>query len=258
MVEALTSLLAEPGFLAALAVGFVAQLLDGSLGMGFGVLSYTLLSSTGLDPRSVSATVNAAKIVTGAAASAAHVKEGNISGSSLWRLALGGIAGALIGSLILISVNGDQLKLFVNLYLLLVGILVLWRARRPRRSGAPETGKPRHVVIGLFGGILESLAGIWGPFVTSSLIERGGTPRYVVGASTVCETIVAVTVSLVLVGNLGLSAVSGLALGLVGGALVAAPFAARLTRTLPTGIAVICIGVLVIVTSLMRLAQQLL
>lgn len=255
MTEFLAELLANPNILAAFGVGFVAQLLDGSLGMGFGVLSYTLLNGIGLDPKSVSATVNASKIFTGSAASIAHLREGNVNKSMLLRLGAGGVAGALIGSLILISFHSDQLKIWVNIYLLAIGGLILYRARRPRT----ELAKRQHrTIIALFGGILEALAGIWGPFVTSSLVERGGTPRYVVGTSTIAETIVAVTVTTVLVGNLGLAAVSQLALGLIGGALLAAPIAARLTKKLPTTVATICIGILVIVTSLTRLAQQLL
>lgn len=255
MPDWLAALAGNPDILAAVVVGFLAQLIDGSLGMGFGVLSYTLLSGAGLDPRSVSATVNTAKIFTGAAAAAAHVREGNIDRGSLVGLALGGVAGALVGSLLLIVASGEQLKLFVNIYLLLVGVMVLQRVRRPRQQAASHK---RQFGIGLLGGLLEALAGIWGPFVTGNLIERGGTPRYVVGASTVCETIVAVTVSAVLIGNLGLASVSTLAVGLIGGALLAAPIAARLTRKLPSTVAIICIGLLVIVTSLTRLAQQLL
>lgn len=249
-----SDLFANPDLLAALVVGFFAQLLDGSLGMGFGVLSYTLLGGIGLDPKSVSATVNASKIFTGAAASFAHVREANVNRRMLASLAAGGVIGALIGSLILISFESDQLKIAVNVYLLLVGALILNRARRPPGD---QAAPPRSGLIGLFGGILEAVAGIWGPFVTSSLVERGGAPRYVVGCSTIAETIVAVTVSGVLVGHLGLATVSQLAFGLIGGALLAAPLAARLTRRLPSGIAIICIGLLVIVTSLTRLAQQL-
>lgn len=251
----LADLASNPDLLAAVLVGFFAQLLDGTLGMGFGVLSYTLLGGIGLDPKSVSATVNASKIFTGAAASIAHLREANVSRRMLLGLIGGGVTGALAGSLMLISFQSDQLKLVVNLYLLLVGGLILHRARRPRHQPATP---PRSGIIGLFGGILEALAGIWGPFVTSSLVERGGAPRYVVGSSTIAETIVAVTVTSVLVGHLGLAAVSQLALGLIGGALLAAPVSARLTRRLPSGLAVICIGLLVIVTSLTRLAQQLL
>ncbi len=251
----LADLLGNPDILAAFVVGFFAQLLDGSLGMGFGVLSYTLLNGIGLDPKSVSATVNVSKIFTGSAASIAHVREGNVNKSMLLRLGIGGVVGAIIGSLILVSIQNDQLKIYVNIYLLAIGVLILYRARQPRSALA----KRQHpTIIALFGGILEALAGIWGPFVTSSLVERGGTPRYVVGTSTIAETIVAVTVTTVLVGNLGLAAISQLALALIGGALLAAPIAAKLTKKLPTTIAIICIGLLVIVTSLTRLAQQLL
>ncbi|WP_165768742.1 sulfite exporter TauE/SafE family protein [Sandarakinorhabdus cyanobacteriorum] len=251
----LADIISNPDILSAFVVGFFAQMLDGSLGMGFGVLSYTLLNGIGLDPKSVSATVNASKIFTGTAASIAHVREGNVNKSMLLRLGAGGVAGALIGSLILVSIHSDQLKIGVNIYLLAIGGLILYRARRPRA----ELAKRQHrTIIALFGGILEALAGIWGPFVTSSLVERGGTPRYVVGTSTIAETIVAVTVTTVLVGNLGFAAVSQLALGLIAGALIASPIAAKLTKKLPTSIAIICIGLLVIVTSLTRLAQQLL
>jgi uncharacterized protein len=255
MTELLADLLANPNILAAFGVGFIAQLLDGSLGMGFGVLSYTLLNGIGLDPKSVSATVNASKIFTGAAASFSHVREKNVNKSMLLRLGIGGVAGALIGSILLVTIHSDQLKIYVNIYLLFVGAVILYRVYRPRQ----QLAKRQHrTIIGLFGGILEALAGIWGPFVTSSLVERGSSPRYVVGTSAVAETIVAVTVTTVLVGNLGFAAVSQLALGLISGALLAAPLAARLTKKLPTTVAIICIGLLVIVTSLTRLAQQLL
>ena len=237
-------------FLLFVSIGFVAQLLDGSIGMGFGLISYTVLINMGYPPAVVSASVNGAKLFTGTVSGVAHFRLKNIDWRMLRLVAGGGVVGALAGSLLLIKLPHDWLVPLINCYLIGVGIIILWRAGQ---SNITKASSLKTAVVGLAGGVLESLAGVWGPMVTSNLVAAGSNPRMVVGTVTVAEVFVAVVVFVILVGHLGFSELSTSALGLMAGALLAAPFAARLTKQLPRNVLMIAVGLLVIATSGYRL-----
>ena len=237
------------------AIGFFAQLCDGALGMGFGVISYSVLTAMGLDPKTVSATVNGAKIFTGLASGAAHIHQRNVN----WRLAAallaGGAVGASIGVLLLLRVSGETIQIIIAAYLIAVGTLI---GARALRMALPIERRPRAAVVGMAGGMLEAIAGIWGPLVTSSLVLRGLPPRFVVGSVNLAETAIAVCVSVLLASQIGFASVTTAVLGLVGGAIIAAPLAARFTRTLPARTLMLGIAGLMIITSLLRIARLLL
>lgn len=171
-------------------VGFGAQLIDGALGMGYGVISSVVLLATGVPPAQTSAAVHSAKLFTTAASGASHLFHGNVDRRLFWFLAIAGSIGGILGALILTQVPGKAIRPYVFAYLLIMGLLILWRSLRE--------GKERHVLPGRFvaplggvGGFLDAIGGGgWGPVVTSSLIGAGAQPRQVVGTVNAAEFVV--------------------------------------------------------------------
>lgn len=235
-------------------IGFGAQLCDGALGMGFGVISSTVLTLIGLPRIVVSATVNTAKILTGTASTVSHLAYKNVQWRSLVILTVGGIAGALVGSHLLLKSNSSHyIGPFISVYLIGVGIYIIWKASHVERLNITL---PRIGIIGVAAGILEAVAGVWGPLATSNLVASGLAPRIAVGVGNVAETFVAVIVSATLVHELGFDKLSRAAVGLVIGALIASPLAARLTANLPKRRLAIGVGILVILSSTLRLFKE--
>lgn len=242
-----------------LVVGFVAQLADGALGMGFGVISASVLLFQGMPPALVSASVNAAKIPTGIAAGLSHAMHGNLD----WRIArallLGGMLGGLGGALLLGSLHSPWLTALTALYLIILGGLVLARSimgRAPRVIASRRIG-----LIGAAGGLMEGIGGSWGPVVTSALLGMGLEPRRAIGSSAVAELTVSVTVFVTLlltlsVGHwgqgLGLSESIIPVLGLVCGALPAAFLGGKLAAHAPRRILTFAVGALALGIGLYR------
>lgn len=171
-------------------VGFFAQLIDGALGMGYGVISSVVLLASGVPPAHTSASVHAAKLFTTAASGASHLLHGNVDRRLFWFLAVAGSVGGIAGALFLTQVPGSLIRPYVFGYLLIMGLLILWRCLRE--------GKERHVMPGGFivplggvGGFLDAVGGGgWGPVVTSSLIGAGVRPRLVIGTVNAAEFVV--------------------------------------------------------------------
>jgi uncharacterized membrane protein YfcA len=235
------------------AIGFVAQLCDGALGMGFGAISSTVLTIIGLPREIVSATVNGAKILTGTASSVSHLVYKNVQWRTLALLALGGVLGGLIGAWLLTQGSVRYVGPIVSGYLIVVGAYIIWKASNVEKLRITTT---RIAGVGLAAGFLEAIAGVWGPLATSNLVASGLPARLAVGVGNVAETMVAVVVFTVLVNHVGFDQLSRTAIGLVIGALVASPLAARLTANLPKRRLTIGVGVMVIVSSAVRLLRD--
>lgn len=238
-------------FLTFLLVGFVAQLADGVLGMGFGVVSSSVLLAQGFSPPLVSASVNAAKIPTGAAAGLSHLLHGNVDRTLLARVAVAGCLGGVGGAILLSSLKGPLLTALVSVYLIGIGALILVRGvtgRAPRlMAGAPPS------LIGAVGGTVEGIGGSWGPVVTSGLVGSGTEPRRAVGTSAVAEFAVSVTVFLALLvthslGHWGaqrdLVGVLLPVMGLIAGGVPAAMLGGWLAKRAPRGALAIGVGIL--------------
>ncbi|MFO1426071.1 MAG: sulfite exporter TauE/SafE family protein [Steroidobacteraceae bacterium] len=255
MVETLLAALHQPQTWLFFGIGFVAQLCDGSLGMGFGAISSTALAAIGLPRAVASASVNGAKLFTGAASGIAHLLHRNVDGRMLVTLAIAGGLGGYLGATVLAHYASRWVGIFTSSYLLLVGAYILSRAFRE----PPEAIRFHHVGgVGFAGGFLEALSGVWGPLVTSNLVAFGANPRHAIGSGNVAETFVAGVVFTVLVKHLGIAQLSVSVLGLLLGALVASPVAARLTREIPRRTLMIGVGILVMALSLLRLVRDLL
>ncbi|MCC7330584.1 MAG: sulfite exporter TauE/SafE family protein [Gammaproteobacteria bacterium] len=254
MWQAIPAILASPETWAFAAVGFFAQVFDGALGMGFGAISSAALAAAGVPREIASASVNGAKIFTGAASGLSHVMMRNVDGRMLVALAVAGILGGVAGATLLARSFSHWIGVGISLYLFAAGAFIVWRTTRAAPNHASWRAQGG---VGFAGGLLEAISGVWGPLVTSNLVALGASPRHVVGTGNVAETFVAATVFGLLVSRVGFASLSGIALGLLGGALLAAPFAALLARRVAARPLTIGVGVLVMATSLLRLARDL-
>jgi hypothetical protein len=173
-------------------VGFLAQIVDGSLGMGFGVISSSILLSQGVPPALASASVNAAKLPTTATAAASHFFHKNLDWGIVRALSIFGALGGIIGALVLTSLKGKALAIIVNVYLALMGILIIWRGIMDYGPKLISANRSRS--IGLAGGLIEGIGGSWGPIVTTSLLGSGTESRYAIGSGNFSEFIVSASV----------------------------------------------------------------
>lgn len=237
-------------------VGFVAQLIDGLLGMGYGVVSAISLMSLGLSPASVSASIHTAEMFASGASGYNHYRFGNVNKRLFKVLLLPGIAGSISGALLL-SHFGEQyasyIKPLLALYLLALGVRIITKALRKQKAQRRKV-KNAGWLAGA-GGFLDSFGGGgWGPLVTSTLIANGRTPNYVIGTVSLVEFFVTFASALTFFYTIGFSHWQ-IVLGLIVGGVTAAPFAARLAGRLPTRFMFIGVGLMVIFWSLWALRK---
>ena len=242
-------------FLLFLGVGFLAQIVDGALGMAYGVVSSTVLLAFGVAPAQASASVHVAEMFTTAASATSHSLAKNVDWRLFWRLAPAGIAGGVLGAYILTSVDGSLLRPFITGYLTLIGIYILYRAFRPR-AAYHEPNKRLVAPLGLVGGVVDATGGGgWGPVVTSTLVGAGGAPRYVIGTVNTVEFFLTTAISATFVIALltghweeaeALATHAWAVAGLIVGGLIAAPLAGVVVRFIPQRRLMIAVGSLVI------------
>jgi uncharacterized membrane protein YfcA len=178
-----------------IAVGFAAQLVDGALGMAFGLINSTLLvSMLGVSPAVASASVHAVETFTTAASGVSHVAHRNVDWKLFPRIAIPGVIGGVLGAYVLSSVDASVAKPFVMAYLAAIGLYLLYRAWR----GQVEPRSPRIIEpLGLVGGFLDAAGGGgWGPVVTSNLLIQGASPRMTIGTVNTAEFFISAAVSL--------------------------------------------------------------
>jgi uncharacterized membrane protein YfcA len=246
------SILADPAaLLPFIFVGFVAQLIDGALGMAFGVISNTLLISLGVPPAAASASVHLIKNFTGAVAGLSHVLHKNVDWKLFWRILLPGIVGGIIGAYLLTNIDASVAKPLVLIYLACIGLYLLIRALR----APPVERKPRIVEpLGAAGGFLDAVGGGgWGPVVTSNLLVQGANPRLVVGTVNTAELFLALTISGAFFFALGFAAFGTAAVGLLIGGVAAAPLGGYVAKRVAARLLLIMVGIVLIVTSLVGL-----
>ena len=229
-------------------IGFVAQMIDGALGMAYGVTASSVLLSLGIPPATASACVHAAETFTTGASGIAHWRFGNVDRKLLVRLAIPGMIGGAIGAYALTELPGEALKPFISAYLLLLGVFIVWKALaiRPREAPQPRAVAP----LGFFGGVVDAIGGGgWGPIVTSTLLGQGTPPRYAIGSVNMAEFFVTLTISTTFFLTVGLSLWPIIA-GLVIGGVIAAPFAAVVTKHIPDQVLMLLVGCVVVLLSL--------
>lgn len=240
-------------FLLFVAVGLAAQLVDGAIGMAYGVISTSVLLSVGVPPATASASVHAAEAFTTGASGLAHWRFRNIDRGLIWRLAIPGMVGGAIGAYVLTAIPGEAVRPYVSGYLLLLGLFILWKAATRQVADAPP---PSQVApLGFVGGLLDSIGGGgWGPIVTSTLLGQGAVPRYAIGTVNLAEFFVTVTISATFLFTIGLTLWPIIA-GLVLGGILAAPFAAYATRHLPGKLLMVLVGSVVVILSVRSLLR---
>lgn len=237
------------------AVGFAAQLVDGALGMAFGVLSTTLLVTLGMPPANASAAVHAVESFTTAASGTNHVIHRNVDWRLFSRLMVPGVIGGILGAYVLTHVDAGLARPFVLAYLGLLAVFLIWRGLR----GAISNGPARHVApLGLVGGFLDAAGGGgWGPIVTSNLLAQGAPPRHVIGTVIAAEFFLTVSISIAFLANLGWAAFTVATIGLLIGGMVAAPFGAIVAKRAPARLLLVLTGTVLAVISLHGLVRLL-
>lgn len=227
-------------------LGFAAQLIDGALGMAYGVFLTTALSFWGVPVSHASAAVHFSEMFTTLASGISHFKMKNVDWGLLKKLAPAGAAGGIIGAAFLSVAKTETVKPFVCLYLLILGIWIV------RKSFARIKTKKnvRHIApLGFVGGFLDAMGGGgWGPIVTGTLIARGNNPRQTIGTTNLSEFFVTATQSAIFFVSIGLGywKIVG---GLVVGGCLAAPLAAFVCAKINPKILMLFVGILIIITN---------
>ncbi|QYJ07110.1 sulfite exporter TauE/SafE family protein [Qipengyuania flava] len=229
-------------------IGFLAQMVDGALGMAFGVITNTLMVGLlGVPPALASQRVHLVECFTTATSGISHLLHGNIDKRLFFRLLIPGVIGGLVGSYLLTAVDGDVIKPFVLIYLAAIGVWLLVRGL----LYPPKLREAKHVApLGLVGGFLDSAGGGgWGPVVTSNLLVQGAEPRKVVGTVNSVEFFLTLTISASFAFHMGISHIAGPTLGLIVGGIAAAPFGAMAAKHFSPKLMLVLVGVALSATS---------
>lgn len=237
-------------FIWMIATGFFAQLVDGALGMGYGVTCTTVLLSLGINLSAISGSIHTAEMFSSGASGYSHYKFGNVNKKLFKVLLVPGILGAIAGAFLL-SKFGDKYANYIRpllaAYTLILGVRIIVVALRKKRK--PGKVKNAGWLAGA-GGFLDSFGGGgWGPLVTSKLIAKGRTPRFVIGTVSITEFFVTFAAALTFFTQIGISHWQVI-VGLIIGGLIAAPVAAKISGKLPVKTSFIAVGAMVIFWSL--------
>lgn len=242
-----------------LLVGFLAEIVAGSMGMGYGVICTTILLILNVSPPVISASIHSAESFTTAAGSISHYKLGNVNKKLTRMLAIPAIAGAILGALTLSYVGERYAKMtkpVIAAYTMYLGIRILKNAfGKKNGNGGIKKKKINIPVLGLIGGFIDSFGGGgWGPLVTGTFIKNGRTPRYVIGSSTIAKFILTFASAVTFVFTVGIHHWNIVA-GLLIGGIVTAPFSAMLTAKLPVRKMFAAVGIVVIIMSLITICR---
>jgi uncharacterized membrane protein YfcA len=239
-------------FVTLIAIGFVAQMIDGALGMAFGVIATSSLIATGLPPVIASATVHLAEVATTAISGASHVWNRNIDRELFLKVVITGVCGGIFGAYVLTGLPENVVKPVVTVYLSAMSVLILARVLGWKLN----QWRPPIPIVGAGGGFLDAVGGGgWGPLVASTLMSSGNNPRQTIGSANLAEFFVTLSVSVAFLAQLDFALYGELALGLIIGGAMAAPLAGYLLRILSTRAALALVGIVVAGLSLVNLAS---
>jgi uncharacterized membrane protein YfcA len=234
-------------------IGFGAQIVDGALGMAFGTLSNAALLVMGVPPAQASAIVHTAEVFTTAGSAASHIYHRNVDWRLVMRLGIAGVLGAIMGAWLLSNIDSRVGRPLIAGYLLIMGVLILLRARRAFSPGpAPVRWLP---LLGLGGGFLDaSGGGGWGPMVTSTMLSSGHAPRTAIGSVNTTGFFVTTAAATTFFIELGAAPFYDLAALVVGG-LLAAPLGGWMVKRINPQLLMTFVGALVIILSLWQFAR---
>ena len=237
-------------------VGFIAQMIDGSLGMAYGVSANSFLLGVGLPPAIASASVHSAEIVTTAISGIAHWHEGNTDRRMVLSLLIPGVIGGALGAYILTNIDGNKIKPYITIYLLLMGIRILVKAFNGAQLSEEKQTSKWLIPLGLVGGVSDAIGGGgWGPIVTSTLISSGHAPRKAIGSVNFAEFFVTIAEVIVFITSLSFVENWRYIVALLIGGVIAAPLGARITKKIPAKTLMIMVGILIIALQLRTLYQ---
>ncbi|BAI97108.1 UPF0721 transmembrane protein [Sphingobium sp. TA15] len=236
-------------------IGFGAQMIDGALGMAYGVISSTLLLALGVPPSRASASVHAAETFTTGVSAISHIIHRNVDWRLFARLIIPGVIGGVAGAYLLSNVDGAMIKPFVQFYLTAIGVYLVWRGfHYPPQARNPKWVGP----LGLVGGFMDATGGGgWGPVVTSNLLIQGSSPRHTIGTVNSVEFILTTSISITFLLHLGWETFTTYTVGLLIGGVIAAPFGAMLARHVSPRTLFIAVGSILTLTSLFGVAKWL-
>ncbi|MBP6300275.1 MAG: sulfite exporter TauE/SafE family protein [Arenimonas sp.] len=230
-------------FMLFMLIGFAAQLVDGALGMAYGLTASSFLLAAGLPPATASATVHFAETFTTGASAISHHSFGNVHSPLFKKLVIPGVLGAALGAYVLTELDGDVLKPYVAGYLIFMGLYVLVKSFAEIN---PIHVQKRVGPLGFFGGLIDSIGGGgWGPIVTSTLLARGNHTRYTIGTVNAVEFFVTLTSSAVFIAIIGISHWN-IVLALALGGVLAAPIAGFVAKKVPHRPMMFLVGLLII------------
>jgi uncharacterized membrane protein YfcA len=229
-----------------LLIGFAAQMVDGALGMAYGVTASSFLLAAGLPPVTVSATVHMAETVTTGASAISHHRFGNVDRELFKRLVIPGVLGAAIGAFLLVNLPGEKLKPWIAGYILVMGLIVFSKAFK---QVPPVKVASKIRSLGFFGALIDAMGGGgWGPIVASTLLARGNEARFTVGTVNAVEFFVTLTSSLVFIATVGIG-LWKVVLPLALGGLLAAPLAAFACKRIPHKPMLAIVGLVIVAVS---------
>lgn len=237
-----------PEFLIFAGIGALAQLVDGALGMAYGVTSAGMLLGMGMPPAMASASVHYAETFTCGASGLSHWWAGNVQRRLFFVLVIPGVVGAVIGATLLAHLPPIWIRYFLTPYLVLMGLFLLFRTtrRKERRTDVPRgTG-----VLGFIAGVLDAAGGGgWSALTVTTMVARGQEPRLVIGSVHLAKCIVSLAASITFLLTIGESRLH-IVLGLILGGVIAAPFGAWLVRRLPARVTTLLAGLAVLTLGL--------
>ena len=240
-----------------IAIGFAAQLVDGALGMAFGVISTTLLviGGPGMHPRAASAAVHTVESFTTGVSGISHILHRNVDWRLFFRIVIPGMIGGIAGAYVLTNIEAETARPLVLGYLVAIGLWLLWRGATHRHVER----QPKVIsALGLVGGFLDAAGGGgWGPVVTSNLLVQGSNPRKTIGTVNTAEFFVTVTISATFIVALGWAAFTVATLGLLIGGVIAAPLGAYVAKRVAPDRLLTFVGVVLTLTSLYGLYRAL-
>ncbi len=240
-------------FLVFFAIGILAQLVDGTLGMGYGATSTSFLMTFGVSPAISSTGVHVAEMFTTGASAISHFKFGNINKKLVRNLLIPGVMGSAVGAYLLSDViDGDMIKPYISIYMIVLAGIIIARALQ---QNITKKKTKKLGVLALFGGFMDAVGGGgWGPIVTSTLLGRGRNPRYTIGSVNAAEFAVSFAsgITFMLFGGIqGWQVI----LGLILGGVIAAPIAAFLVNKIQRKPMMIAVGILIIILSIRTLSK---
>lgn len=240
----------EPSFKWIVLAGFLAQLVDGALGMGYGITSSTILLSTGINPAAISGSIHTAEIFASGASGYSHYKFGNVNKKLFKILVIPGVIGAILGAVLLVYIGEKHtgfIKIMMAIYAFFIGVKICINATKKYVRKKPFK---QYGLLAWLGGFLDSFGGGgWGPIVTTTLITKRQSPRFIIGTVSLTEFFVTLSSALTFFATLGVTHWQPI-IGLILGGVIASPIAAKLAGKLPRKLSFILLGTLVIVWSI--------